>query len=287
MNGQGWVPVDFTGITQGVPFGALPADPVNTSSSRDYYTYTTDGTHYEVTAVMESAKYQLGGSNDVISGDGGTLASVYEKGSKLGLEPLDYGDPTLVGLWTFDEGSGSVAYDYSGSNATGSWQGGSSYTAGKVGAYAGQFNGADYVKVPSEPSLNTITISAWVQFQGPGSGYARIVQWGSSNGGKFNVAVNPSGILYTDSNPGWRSTGQSLDANFDSIVASYDGTTLRAYWNGNAVYVASSGVTLNSGPISIGGPGISEYFPGLIDDVRIYNRALSAAQIAAMYAGGK
>jgi hypothetical protein len=29
------------------------------------------------------------------------------------------------------------------------------------------------------------------------------------------------------------------------------------------------------------------YFPGLIDDVRIYNRALSAAQIAAMYAGGK
>jgi hypothetical protein len=34
-----------------------------------------------------------------------------EKGTKLGLEPLDYGDPALVGLWTFDEGSGSVAYD--------------------------------------------------------------------------------------------------------------------------------------------------------------------------------
>src|ERR1019366_983757 len=84
---------------------------------RHYYTYETDGNgKYEVTATMESAKYQLGGSNDVISGDGGTLASVYEKGSVTGLEPLDYGDPTLVGYWTFDEGSGTTAYDSSGSN---------------------------------------------------------------------------------------------------------------------------------------------------------------------------
>jgi hypothetical protein len=101
--------------------GQLPQDPVNTTSSRLYYTYVTNGYQYETTAVMESQKYKPGGSNDQISNDGGPLASVYEKGTKLGLEPLDYGDNSLVGLWTFDEGIGSIAYDYSGSNATGSW----------------------------------------------------------------------------------------------------------------------------------------------------------------------
>ena len=41
----------------------------------------------------------------------------------LGLEPLDYGDPTLVGWWNFTEGTGTVAYDYSGDNATGAGAG--------------------------------------------------------------------------------------------------------------------------------------------------------------------
>src|ERR1022692_1082421 len=104
-DGTGWIPVNLSQASFGTPLSMLPIDPTNTSSSRRYYAYATDGNgHFEVTSVMESAKYQLGGSGDVISGDGGTLASVYEKGSKLGLEPLDYGDPSLVGLWTFAEG---------------------------------------------------------------------------------------------------------------------------------------------------------------------------------------
>src|ERR1039458_5760404 len=91
----GWIPINFKGISMGGSLGQLPQDPVNTSSSRLYYTYETDGNGgYEVTSAMESAKYGLGGSSDVIGPDGGTLASVYEKGSKLGLEPLDYGDPS-------------------------------------------------------------------------------------------------------------------------------------------------------------------------------------------------
>src|ERR1022692_3969030 len=71
VNGTGWIPLNLTSISSGAPVGSLPIDPFNTSSSRFYYTYTTDGTQYEVTSAMESSKYKLGGSNDVISGDGG------------------------------------------------------------------------------------------------------------------------------------------------------------------------------------------------------------------------
>ena len=65
VNGTGWIPVNFSNISSGAPIGNLPIDPTNTSSSRLYYTYETNGTQFETTAAMESQKYQLGGSNDV------------------------------------------------------------------------------------------------------------------------------------------------------------------------------------------------------------------------------
>ena len=123
VNGTGWIPVNLASTTTGAPLGALPVDPMNTSSSRFYYTYITNGTNYEVTSVMESQKYGVGGSNDVISSDGGPLASVYEKGSKLGLEPLDYGDSSLVGYWPLNEGTSSIAYDDSGNGNYGRGRG--------------------------------------------------------------------------------------------------------------------------------------------------------------------
>jgi prepilin-type N-terminal cleavage/methylation domain-containing protein len=171
INGTGWIPVNLSNISAGTPLSNLPVDPTNASSSRLYYTYETNGTQFETTAVMESQKYQLGGSNDVISPDGGALASVYEKGSKLGLEPLDYGDATLVGFWPLNEGANSIAYDGSGSNATGSWSGtqigsnGYYTTNAKVGPYAGDFDGStDCITLGSGTSIRNqrYTYSAWI-----------------------------------------------------------------------------------------------------------------------------
>jgi prepilin-type N-terminal cleavage/methylation domain-containing protein len=81
---SGWIPLNLKNVSLGSPLSNLPVDPSNTSSSRLYYSYITNGQNYELTATMESQKYKLGGSNDIVSGDGGTLATVYEKGSKLG-----------------------------------------------------------------------------------------------------------------------------------------------------------------------------------------------------------
>jgi prepilin-type N-terminal cleavage/methylation domain-containing protein len=42
-NGTGWIPINFSNATFGTPFSKLPTDPTNTSSSRLYYTYETNG----------------------------------------------------------------------------------------------------------------------------------------------------------------------------------------------------------------------------------------------------
>jgi prepilin-type N-terminal cleavage/methylation domain-containing protein len=296
-NGTGWVPVNFTQASFGAPFSRLPTDPVNASSSRLYYTYETDGNgHYEVTSVMESAKYQLGGTGDVISTDGGTLASVYEKGSRLGMEPLDYGDPSLVGLWTFDEGTGSVAYDYSGNNATGNWVGtlGNQWGAGRIGSGAGMFNGTTtYLYAAYNVALhpiNKLSITAWIK-KPSGSYGSGIVIVRTANDYYLDFANSTACLRFgVNSNWGSESCGYPDDGNWHFVAGTYDGAVINRYVDGvllgQTTYsgaIGNAGGNLDIGSYAGQGPP----YIGPIDDVRIYNRALSAAQIAAMYAGGK
>jgi prepilin-type N-terminal cleavage/methylation domain-containing protein len=303
VDGTGWIPVNFSSIATGAPFSQLPTDPLNTSSSRTYYTYNTNGSNYEVTSIMESSKYKLGGSNDVIGGDGGTLATVYEKGSKLGLEPLDYGDTSLVGYWSFEEGSSSVAYDYSGNNATGSWAGTQSgtngyYSVGKVGPWAGYFDGTDNT-ISQAFSVNALssgfTMSAWINPTALPANTSFIGTGSSNFDIRFNNTSQASIFI------GGSTNGVNSFQNFSFVPSLSAWTLYTITFNGSLITVYQNGLALTSqvesapnigggSPTStiIGKTGFeSHYFSGLIDDVRIYNRALSAAEIAAMYAGGK
>jgi prepilin-type N-terminal cleavage/methylation domain-containing protein len=297
VDGTGWIPVDFKSGTQGSPLGQLPVDPVNTSSSRFYYTYTTDGKQFELTASLESNKYKLGGASDAVGTDGGTLASVYEKGTKLGLEPLDYGDPSLVGYWTFDEGTGTVAFDYSGSGASGTWSGtpaGTSgfYSAGRVGQYAGAFNGSNDTVSSTVSQISAIagaanSASFWMKWNGSSS----VVVF---NLGLFNYYINTSvcaginngGSVYGTNSP-------PVDQWVFMTLVLYNG----AYnANGSGLYVNGLPLSLsacaggsfsgNANPSVMVGAyrtGPAFYYTGLIDDVRIYDRALSSADVIALY----
>lgn len=296
VNGNGWVPVNFSLISSGAPFGDLPVDPINVSSSRFYYTYTVSGTNYELTSAMESEAYGFGGSKDVISPDGGALTSVYEKGTTFGLEPLDSDDSSLIAYYSFNEGTGTVAYDYSGNNANGNWAGtkaGTSgyYSVGKIGPYAGYFNGIDdRVVLPSlfaNSGVCNATISAWSEDLGTGTGSMGGIIEGTSNGWD-NIEYNDTSLRFELRN--------TLGGNSDTISGSYLNKwifTALVLSSGN-VYGYINGAQVWSGG-NIGCIGLTTwtmgawdtYFDGLIDDARVYNRALTSAQIAAMYANGK
>ncbi len=309
-NATGWIPVNLGAVSVGSPLGQLPIDPTNSTSSRLYYTYVTNGSQYEVTAAMESAKYKFGGASDVITGDGGTLASVVEKGSRLGLEPLDYGDSSLVGFWTFEEGSSSVAYDYSGTNATGSWNGAATgtagyYSIGKIGSWAGAFDATStYVQIPDSvpvrvgsPSfsffawINPTTLSSCSSFLCIIFNKENTYEWAIDNGGNIGWAIR-------NTSPGWNwiSAGGSVPVGaWTNIAVVYNGSQILTYKNGVLINtVSGSGSVDNTtyqNALRIGARGApgaaSSFFPGYLDDVRIYNRALSAAEITALYNGGK
>lgn len=302
-NGTGWIPINFSSIPA-PPLGQLPIDPINTSSSREYYTYTTNGLQFEVTSGMESQKYQLSGSNDVISNDGGILATVYEKGTKFGLEPLDYGDSSLVGYWPLTEGTGSVAYDDSGTNATGSWNGTPAgmngyYTPGKIGSWAGYFNGSnDYVNAGNSPTFKitaNLTIIAWVNIlaspfpngatnwyiattEGSSAGYMYRIDGGTGKQAFRTNGVDTCGTL---------SNTPLATSTWNQVAVVYAGTTATFYLNGLPNGTCLGDANPNSAVQNLYISNTFQEMTGLIDDVRIYHRALSAAQIAAMYSGGK
>jgi hypothetical protein len=248
-----------------------------------------------MTSAMESQKYAVGGTNDVISNDGGPLATVYEKGTKLGLEPMDYGDITLVGYWPLNEGSGTVVYDYSGNNVTGTWSGtqignnGYYINAAKVGSYAGDFDGiSDKILMGPLTTGIRLTMSAWIKTSNVGqqsvlNNYANNngIYWGTTSGDVFSYssAISPPDFLGTHlvSNGVWHFITYTLDGSSGTF---YIDGVLDKQISQTRFSITSAG--------AIGfGQSSNDYFNGLIGDVRFYNRALSAAQILAMYNGGK
>ena len=93
IDGTGWLPVNLNAISSGAPIGSLSVDPTNQSSTGLYYTYTTDGsTLYELTAKMESQKYQT-----IAQTDGGQYSDLYEKGTNLTLAAMDFGNASSSG----------------------------------------------------------------------------------------------------------------------------------------------------------------------------------------------
>ncbi len=87
IDGTGWIPIVFTGVTGGSPIANLPQDPNGstlTGNPSRYYVYLTSATitnTFTLVANMESAYYSQGGTGDVESKDGGNIATLYEVGT--------------------------------------------------------------------------------------------------------------------------------------------------------------------------------------------------------------
>ncbi len=93
VDGTGWVPIDFTQLSSGAPFSALPVDPRNTGN----YHYVFDCTEsngmidtYELNAKFES-NYYNSTTTGFVTKDGGNDNDTYEKGNDPGLD--------IIGDW--------------------------------------------------------------------------------------------------------------------------------------------------------------------------------------------
>ena len=209
----------------------------------------------------------------------------------------------LVAYWPFDETSGTIAHDSSGNNHNGTLTCNGncvplpSWTAGRVNGALDFSVPNDFVSVPDSPALeltNQFTFAFWVKVSAGAANIAyigKVNYSGPTKNGYFVSTGNPGNYLYVNLfNNGVRngrcSTAQGVvrDQTWQHYAITYDGTNIRIYLNGvqNTVCGAGGGAGTDGTPLSIGGinPGSPT---GIMDEVRIYNRALSAQEIAGVY----
>jgi hypothetical protein len=208
----------------------------------------------------------------------------------------------LVGYWKFEEATGNTVLDSSGNNNSGSLIN-SSRTVGLYGQ-ALQVTGSNssHASIPASASINSmtnqITVSAWVRPNVQPVGFRAVVnrQIGDSlhpdqfflGFGPRNQVMKYKWEIGTSDGEGNVYEGSPTTDRWVHMVGTYDGSMLRLYVDG--VQIGSSPLTGNilvdNNPVTIGaaenygeGTPLGDRFNGLIDEVRIYNRALSATEV--------
>jgi DNA-binding beta-propeller fold protein YncE len=194
----------------------------------------------------------------------------------------------LRAAYGFEEGAGSAAADASGNGNTGTLSGPAWTPAGRSGG-ALSFDGVnDLVTVPDANSLDlsgAMTVEAWV-YPTASSGWRTAVMKEAANDIAYALyASGPDGPPegYVGSSAVTGSGALTLNA-WTHLAVTYDGAMLRLYQNGAQVGTRSLGgpIAATNRALQIGGNAIwGEYFSGRIDEVRVYDRALTPAEIAA------
>jgi len=216
---------------------------------------------------------------------------------------------SLVLMMNFDNVSAlgendTHVVDVSGNGNNGTWgnstTGDINWTAGKFGK-AIKFDGVDdYVEVAHSESLNMtseITIEAWVNPDTPGqSGWSRFVSKRTTAGGADVYALGLTSDAYT---PFFRIRNLSIQTNliatglapknqWTHLVATYDGSKMKIYINSveNASLDKTGAIDTSTIDLHLGDrkdEATNRRLNGTIDEVRIYNRSLSASEIRQLY----
>jgi glucose/arabinose dehydrogenase len=197
----------------------------------------------------------------------------------------------LVAAYAFEEGIGTSVADASGNSNVAIISGATWSTAGKSGK-ALSFDGVnDWVSVADASSLDLttgLTLEAWVH-PASLSGWRTVVMKERTAGLAYALYAHdnaPRPAVTVNVGSDQSSTGaQALPLNtWSHLAGTYDGTTLRLYVNGALVSSRplAGSMSTSAQPLRLGGNAVwGEYFAGLIDDVRVYSRALSQSEVQA------
>lgn len=212
------------------------------------------------------------------------------------IEPYHEG---LVGWWRFDEGEGNIAKDSSGNGNDGTIYG-ATWIDGKYDK-ALNFDGVnDYASVPDSASCDVgseITMAAWLYPHNPTAGYIMFIKKQTPG---FGFWLFPAGHLYAEVyHPNYQQEGyipvygstELQPNNWYHCVAVYkQNEYFRIYVNGvldASVTAPNKAIGVNNNPLLLAVPGWmgsgNAFYDGLMDDVRIYNRALSGTEINELF----
>jgi hypothetical protein len=214
-----------------------------------------------------------------------TLAAVTQGGS-------------LVGYWSFDEGPGDVVPDLSGNGNDGIVNGAPAWIDGPVGSALELDGELDYIDCGNSESLNltdAVTVSAWVRTVDAGESAEQL---GGQNHyiskyDSYGIKHRTNLLIFWIYDGGWLATRISIDATFNGewhhVVGTYDGTILKTYVDGKMEgdLAHEGSIATNDLNVLIGNnPGDdTQKLQGGIDEVYIYNRALSDAHVQDLLAG--
>ncbi len=208
-----------------------------------------------------------------------------------GISVADVLEDALVGAWLFDENQGGTAEDASGNGHEGDIQG-AKWVQGKIGT-ALEFNGdGNIVEIPhhADFDLTEYTISAWIKTEPTGLWQTVIgkepVAGNPRNYGIF-VAGNTNllGVNYTTGGA-WKtafSKTVAADGKWHHVAATFDGTFLRAYFDGVMEGETKTEIPPdhNTEPVRIGrwGNPRGDFWSGVLDEVAMFNQALTEGEI--------
>ncbi|MHC4431833.1 MAG: LamG-like jellyroll fold domain-containing protein, partial [Planctomycetota bacterium] len=204
-------------------------------------------------------------------------------------------DPDLVAHWKFDETSGTVAFDATGNGHDGTIMGDPQWVPGKLGG-ALEFDGSgDYVDCGSSTDYQipvNISITCWIKVDVFDKTWQAIITTSDSSwrvhrsGSTNNIAWGSTGLTPLD----LTGTTDVSTGDWFHVAAVYNGAQKLLYINGelDASSDSTGEISTVTTPVFIGenSGATGRHWAGLIDDVRIYKRALTDVEILGVMAGG-
>lgn len=261
---------------------------------------------YSLTSVKSS---DAGDYVVVIANGGGNVAS---QAATLTVQATTL-TTGLVGYWKFDESQGDTATDASANHNNAAYNNSlgdnSQWVAGQIGGAVklGGPEAQQYLLVADFPKpTNTITVSLWAWAESRPTWATFVKNWGGTVAGQFHFGLYAGGgqeNIYIKQGDGKTPNVSDSElfplGSWQHVAFTCDGSKVRLYRNGAQVAVTDYNGTLipaaaaalgigakltdDGSMADVGSPG---YWHGKFDDVAIWNRGLSAAEIAAIYSAG-
>lgn len=303
VQGGGTPPTFSLSLTKtGAGSGTVTSNPSGINCGSDCSEAYNSGTVVTLTASADANSTFNGWSGGGCSGTGTCTVTMTAAATVNADFPSSLLPTNAVAHWKFDEGTGNVAADSSGNGHTASLLGGAGWTAGRVGSGAVNLDGVDdYGQSPDTAALRlgggALSVAAWVRYTATGGHQMIIAKPASATAHvspyfAYSLHILAGGtprFWLTLNNVGRNVSGPSLSTGtWHHLAGVWDGSVMRLYVNGVEAGSVSASGTLPAftTPLRIGtNGGLSEKFKGSMDNVKIYSRALTAAEIQSL-AGG-